>query len=659
MRLLAAVALLSLAAPAPPPPDFASHVLPHLTKAGCNQGTCHGAAIGRGGFRLSLLGGDPAADYDTIVREFGGRRVHLDTPQSSLVLRKAIGELGHGGGTRLAKTSAAYKTVETWLVAGAPAKSMSGKQLVGLQVNPQVALQAVGSRVPLTVTARYQDGSQENITALALYDTLDEAVARVDSRGSVTIMASGIAAIRMRFRGQVTAVRVGAPFPGRKSSIPIATKPPVDQALFAELARLNLAPAARCDDATFLRRAYLDLIGTLPTPQEVRSFLRDPQRERLVDTLLSRPEFTDLWTLKLADLLRISPKRFGPEGAQRYQAWLRGQVERKTPLNQLVQALLTQQEFWRTQSDPRDLSEFFARTWLGARVECARCHNHPYDRWTRDDYHAFAAAFGRPGQVPHPKTGKPVLARALGGTVTLSSRAELAAWASVSPRLAEALANRLWKEVFGQGLVEPVDDLRAANPAVYPSVLTAVTAELKRSGYDLRATLRSLVLSDAYQQRSGGKEPDKLFAHAVLKPLPAPVMADALVQATGGSLGLPGRAIALTDPATPSVTLDVLGRCQRDTDCANSTEAGGLSVAMHLLSGKPVQSLLTQGATQLCATYPSDPALVEELYLRTLSRFPSPAERAYAEGLLKHRRAQAVEDLLWALVNTREFSYNH
>lgn len=657
MKALGALVLVALASPAPPPPDFSSQVLPQLTKAGCNQGTCHGAAIGRGGLRLSLLGGDPRADYDALVRELGGRRVRLDRPEASLLMQKATGGLGHGGGARWTRASPGYRAVVTWLGAGAPYGK--GRALQGLRVAPREALATVGSTIPLQVVALYADGSQESVTPLALYDTRDEAVATVDAAGRVRVVASGVTAVQIRYRGAVAAVWVGAPYPGPKPKPPVAQNP-IDRALFAELTRLQLTPAPRCDDATFLRRVSLDLIGTLPTPAEVRAFQKSPQREALVDRLLRRPEFTALWTLKLADLLRISPKRFGSEAAARYHGWLGEQVGRNVPLNRLVSELLTQQEaFWRTQGDPRDLSELFARTWLGTRVECARCHNHPYDRWTREDYHRFAAAFGRPGQVPHPKTGKPVSAQALGEALPLGSRAELAAWVVRSPLLASSLTNRLWGELFGRGLVEPVDDLRPSNPAVFPTVLVAATGELKRTGYDLRATLRSWVLSRTYQQASQGKASEALFARAPLKPLRAQVLVDALVQATGGTLGLPGRAIALEDPEVPSATLDVLGRCRREGDCTPATEAGGLAVALHLLGGAPLQGLVQQGAAALCAAYPTDAALLEELYLRSLSRVPTAEERRYGEALLKRGRVRATEDLLWALVNTREFSYNH
>ena len=684
--------------------DFSSQVLPYLTKAGCNQGMCHGAAIGRGGLKLSLLGDDAASDYDVLVREFGGRRVRLDKPGESLLLKKATGGLGHGGGVRLEPGSAGYQVVESWLAAGAPQSTGVGRDAIRLLVTPGETIRSVGAKVPLTVNALYTDGTMDNVTALALYDTLDEAVVQVDRAGVASIRASGIAAVMVRYRGQVGAARLGAPFSGKAPDVRISGNS-IDAALFSELARLNLSPAARCSDAVFLRRAHLDLIGTLPTSTEVRAFLAKPDRDKLIEALLARPEFVDLWTLKLADLLRISSKRFGPDAAPRYHTWLRESVAKNKPLDRLVSELLTEQEsFWRTTSDPRDLSEFFAKTWLGTRVECARCHNHPYDRWTRTDYHAFAAAFGRAGQVPHPKTGKPMAARALDTDKALTGRAELAAWATASPRFAELLANRLWSAVFGRGLVEPLDDLRPSNPAIHPRVLAAVATQLTRSGFDLRATLRQLALSEAYQQSSGNLSPnprvpsgcgrssltgkggtgtklpslpqggttvrgreglgvgevdEKLFSRALLKPLRAQVLADALASATGGSLGFSGRAIALADPEVPSETLDILGRCRRESDCTPVSEAGGLSVALHLLAGAPLEKLVKEGAPKLLVAHTTDVALVEELYLRVLSRFPLASERAYAEALLKKNRLNATEDLLWALVNTREFAYAH
>jgi hypothetical protein len=686
------------------PVDFTTWVLPVLTKAGCNTGACHGAAIGQGGFRLSLLGYDPQADYESITREFEGRRINLAAPEESLLLRKPTMLAPHGGGLRFTKGSPSYKALRSWLAAGAPFGS-GGIRVTRLEVTPaDLLLPAPGRSQQLRVTAVLSNGKREDVTALALYTSNDEARAAVTPSGRITLRERGLATLMVRYLGQVAAVRIGVPYgPASSAGPPVPPNNFIDTKVFAELRRLGIPPSPLSDDSEFLRRVTLDVIGTLPTPEEVRAFLREPpsarKRQKAIDRLLRRPEFTDFWTLKLADMLLIDSKRLGDEPARAYHDWLREQVAQNTPLDQVVKTLLTAEgdvarngpaNFYRTASDPRDMAEFVSRTFLGVRVQCARCHHHPFDRWSQDDYHAFAALFARVGydgtrvavkdrgEVEHPKTGKPVLPRLLGGAglpaAPLDRRAALSEWvtSAQNPFFAPAVANRVWKHLMGRGIVEPVDDVRATNPPSNPALLRALAAEFTRSGYDLRHLVRTIGSSRTYQltSRTTGinRQDDRFFSHATLKPLPAHVLADAVAQATGVpdefADAPPGtRAIQLADARAASYTLDVFGRCPRATGCEDPTQfGGGLSQALHLINGAVINAKLRSGVVErLLADSRSDREIVEELYLRTLSRFPAASERAHWERTLKAaaKRKETAEDLLWALLNAREFAFNH
>ncbi len=705
---LASLALVAKARAVPKPQatapiDFPTGVLPLLTKAGCNSGTCHGAAIGQGGFRLSLLGYDPESDHAAISRELGGRRLQLNAPTESLLLRKASGITPHGGGSRIAAASAAHGKIQAWISAGAPYGTVS-RSLSALEITPrELLLPALGRRQNLKVVARFSDGSREDVTPLALFSSDDDAVASVDPTGVVTVRGRGLTPVMVRYLGEVAAVRAGAPFADQplKASLPAASGP-VDAAVFPELARLRLPLSPLSEDDEFLRRVYLDLLGVLPTPEEVRAFLADTdqaKRTALIDRLLTRPEFTDYWTLHWAELLRIDSKRLGPGAAQAYHSWLRSQVARNTPLHEMARSLLTASgdaavvgpvNFYRSASDPRDLSEVASRTLLGVRVECARCHNHPFDRWTQNDYYGFAALFARvrfegtrlvdaaQGELEHPKSGLTVAPKPLGVSVTTATtlqdrRAVLAGWllADGNRLLARNLANRIWKKLMGRGLVEPVDDLRASNPPSNPALLHALTEELAAGGYDLRKLVRTIVSSRTYQSTSrsvpGNKPDDRFSSHSLVRPLPAQVLADAISQATGVPDQYAGqapgtRAVQLLDGRVPSETLDALGRCLREGPCDPAGLQGGLPAALHLINGEGINAKLSSGvAERLTREGLSDRAMVEELFLRTLSRFPDERERSECEKLLASSpaRRERIQDLFWALLNSREFAFNH
>jgi hypothetical protein len=684
--------------------DFPTRILPILTKAGCNAGSCHGAAVGQGGFKLSLLGYDPAQDHANLTREFGGRRLDVETPANSLFVRKGTDQLDHEGGRKIKRGSDAERTLLAWVAAGAPF-GPADLRVTKIEVEPADSLlRASDQSVQLRVRATMSDGRSEDVTALALYSSNDDAVADVDKAGVVTTRDRGLTSIMVRYSGQAVAARIAVPF----GDAEIATadfKPRnfIDERVLAELRRLRLPPSPLSDDAEFFRRVHLDLIGRLPEPDAVRAFLQEPpseeKRRRVIASLLEREEFVDFWTLKFGDWLLISGKRGSEAATRAYHDWVRGQLARNRPLDQFVRELLLAQgevtrvgpaNFFSLATDPRDLGEHVAGMFLGAQIACARCHAHPADRWTQDDYHAFAACFARlsrqgetisvstRGEVEHPKTQKPVAPRPLGAVALPGHdddrRVELAAWLTApdNPFFARNLVNRVWKHLLGRGLVEPVDDLRPTNPPTNPALHDALAKEFAQHGFDLRWLVGAIANSRTYQlaahTNEGNRRDDRLFSHAYLKPLPAQVFADAVAQVTGVPDKFEGqadatRAVQLVGAHTPSYALDVLGRCSRERSCETADRAGGgLAQALHLINGPTINDKLRGGTLgRLLAANTPNRELVDELYLRALGRPASAAEQTEWTARLSRAadRSIVAEDLLWALLNSREFAFNH
>jgi len=673
---------------------FPTDILPRLTQAGCNAGKCHGAATGQGGFKLSLLGDDPATDHAAITRERGGRRIDFANPERSLFLRKPSRDLDHKGGQKLRAQSADWKVVRDWIAAAAP-YGKTDLHVTKLVITPGELRQSA----QLKVMAYFSDGQTRDVTAMALYTTQNEGVATVGKTGQVTVERPGLGAVMIRAAGQVTAARVAVSFAAElKNDFP---KPRnyIDEKVFAELQRMGIPVSPEADNVVLLRRATLDLAGRLPTSAEVRAFIKNPNREKLIDRLIASEEFVDFWTMKFADQLLIDSKKLGAEPARAYRDWLRMQIKRNTPMNQVARALLTARgnitqnaaaNFQRQKTDPRDMGEFVGQTLLGIRVACARCHNHPFDRWTQEDYHQFAAFFARTrvkggelvlverGEVRHPRTDKVVLPRPLGALKTtqaagLDYRPALADWLTRphNPFFARAMVNRVWREMMGRGIVEPVDDLRVSNPPANPALLDALAASFVKNKFDLRRLILDIATSRAYQFSSrattANRADTQLFSHAYLKPLPAPVKADAIAQATGQPDAYAGqpkgtRAVQLLDAQVPSYTLDVFGRCPRTDNCADPTQfGGGLSSALHLINDPTLNKKLGPAVVALLKTHRQPNAILDEMFLRTLSRFPNDKERAQCLkfiGEVKDAK-EGWQDILWALLNSREFGFNH
>jgi hypothetical protein len=692
----------SKAVPGPAPRlDFPTTILPILTKAGCNAGACHGAATGQAGFKLSLLGYDPEFDHRAITHELAGRRIDMATPAQSLLLRKATRGIRHKGGERIELDSADYKSLATWIAGGA-SFGPSTLRVASLEVQPTTVLLAgPGASVGLKVTATLSDGTVENVTSHALYSSNDDGIADVSDEGKVIIQRRGSAAIMVRYGGQVAAVQVASPLnEAQVSADALRAANFIDEKVFAELRRLRVPPSLPSDDAQFLRRAYLDLIGRLPEPAEILKFTQEPStaasRAKLIDDLLERDEYADLWTLRLADLLLIDSKRLGAPAARVYRDWLRDRIARNVSFDRTVRDLLTATgetttngpaNFHRLTSDPRDMSEYVSSAFLGIQIACARCHAHPFAAWTQDDYYRFAAFFARTrqegsrivisnlGEVQHPKTLKDVAPKPLGDAAADAPdrlRA-LADW-TVSPRnpyFARAIVNRVWRHLLGRGIVEPVDDMRISNPPSNAVLLDALADEFIADGYDLRKLIRTIARSNTYQLSSvaieGNRADERLFSHAYPKPLRAAVLADAVAQATDVADAYPDyppgtRAVQLIDARTPSDALDILGRCTRDTNCDTQTRGGGLAQSLHLINGSTINAKMRGGIVdRFLKEQLAEVDIVEQLYLRTLSRPPTESEKLYCIQTLASasQKRDAIEDILWALLNSREFVFNN
>ena len=694
----------------PPPVSFHRDVVPILSKAGCNSGGCHGKAEGQNGFKLSVFGYDPVADYQALVTEGRGRRVFHGSPEYSLLLRKATAVVPHGGGMKIEPDSRWYRLLRRWIQEGTALDQPVDHPITGIVVEPaEVTLGSRGTQ-QLRVSSLDPSGVRRCVTSEADFQTNNDAIAGVDRDGLIAATAvPGEAAILVRYLGHVTVCRVTRPS-GSGQHVRPSERNFIDRLVWDKLARLHVAPSPVADDSTFLRRAFLDTIGTLPTSDEARRFLADAapdKRRRLVAELLERPEYADYWAQRWSDLLQIDKDTVTPQSAVAMTRWVRGQVRRNVSYDQFVRSILTAQgstlsespaAFFQVQSEPEKSARAVSQLFLGVRIECAQCHHHPFERWDQRDYFALAGFFtgierkGHPqggmkivavagSDLKHPRTAEAVPAAGLGAPpATFASgqdrRQVFAEWATSpeNPFFARTIANRLWAHYFGRGLVEPIDDLRATNPASNELLLDALAKHLVELRFDLRAFTQTLLDSQVYQLSSEVNESNRIdeqnYSHAPWKPLPAEVLLDAVSQATAVAEEFNGwpmgyRAIQVWDNKLPSHFLEVFGRPRRQTVCAceRGTEPS-IAQALHLMNSPGTMRKIQDRAGRAARLASSDLAadgIIEELYLSALSRFPSDAEQklmqqAFAES--SDRRA-ATEDILWTLLNTKEFVFNH
>ncbi|HZT43599.1 MAG TPA: DUF1549 and DUF1553 domain-containing protein [Chthonomonadaceae bacterium] len=714
-------------AKAPTPIRFSNEVVPVLTRAGCNQGACHGAQYGKGGFKLSLLGFDPAADYLAIARQARGRRISLADPTHSLILLKPTMAVRHGGGRRLEPGSAPYDTIVRWLQDGAPAPDPKSPTVDRIDVYPsERMLSPDGGPQRLVVVATYTDGTTRDVTDQARFNTLNDAVVACTPEGVATPAGRGQTAVMVRYAGRAAVATFLIPFGKMVPNFRGGGQAGRIDALVAKKQRqLGLIPSPLCDDRTFIRRVFFDLIGTAPTPQEIAGFLAEDapdKRAHLVDRLLTRPEYADYWSLKWGDLLRSNRGPLGLKGMWSFTNWIHDQFQQNRPIDQFVHDLILAQgstftngpsNYYRVVSDPKDLAETTSQVFLGVRLQCARCHHHPFERWSQADYYQFAAFFARVGlkgsdefglfgneqvvrindggEVTHPKTGAVMHPTPLG--VQLASlpggkapdpdaggdrRRALADWlTSKNNRLfARNIANRYWGYLFGKGIVNPIDDQRVTNPPSNPELLDALADELVRGNYDLKHLLRVICTSQTYQRSSEATpqnaRDDLFFTHYLPRRLPAETLLDAIDFACGTrekypDLPLGTRAIQLPDPQVGSDFLDMFGRPQRVIDCeCERVSEPNLGQALSLMNGDLVNHKASDEhgrIARLIAAGRSDASIINELYTVTLGRDPSPWERNQILGVLAFSpaadRASIFQDVLVTLLNSKEFLFNH
>ncbi len=693
--------------------SFRNEVQPLLTKLGCNQGACHGSQHGKGGFKLSLLGFEPEVDYTAIVKSAEARRVTPFAPEESLLLLKPTLAVAHGGGKKMEAGSAAYRLLTLWLENGARGPLEDDPRIVALKVYPEHRVMEPGQEQHLTVMAAFSNGTERDVTADARFDTLNEAVATVRPSGVAKTIGKGEANIMVRYQGLPVMARLTVPFAPEKP-FEFASKNILDVRSAEKWRELGLVPSPPCHDAEFLRRAMLDTIGTTPTPDEVEDFLadRDPEKRiHLVDRLLDRPEYADFWTLKWGDLLRIDSQKLGAQGMLAFNLWLRESFSSNKPVNQMVNELITAQgsifrngpaNFYRVARSPDELAETTAQVFMGVRLQCAKCHHHPFESYGQDDYYSLAAYFARvrskrsddfglfggeqvvyvakSGDVYQPRTGKKMVPRPLGDAPAddpVDRRRALARWLTVqNPRwLARNVANRYWGYLMGKGIVNPIDDLRATNPPSNPALLDALAGSFIASGYDLKALMRLILTSRVYQLSAMPTPDNRLdstfFTHYTIKRLTAEQLLDAIDTATGTVEKFPKlpagtRAIALPDTNYASYFLDTFGRPVRAIAC--ECERSGdpnLSQALHLMNGDLLNRKLLQPDGRLARLLRdpklTDSALIDRLYRLTFNRIPTAFEMTQAKTILAEAssRAAGTQDLFWALLNSKEFLFNH
>lgn len=697
------------------PISFRLDVMPVFMRSGCNTGSCHGAARGKDGFRLSLFGFDPEGDHYRLTREMSGRRVNLAVATDSTVLEKAIGAVQHTGGKRFEPTSELYKTIQSWIEAGVPNDDVSKlPKVVAVELYPKKGvLDGKGATQKMTVRAKYSDGTDRDVTSLSLFLTNNETSAAVTPEGLVTAGDRGEAFVMARFETYT----VGSQFivlpKGLKFEYP--SEPEVnyvDHLVAEKLKKLRISPSGICSDQTFVRRVFLDIVGLPPTVEDYNAFMASTapdKRGKLIDELLGRKEFSEIWVSKWAEMLQIRTdpaKNVSQKSMFLYYNWLVEKLSKNTPMDEMVQELLgatggtfknPATNYYLSSPETLPLAENVAQVFMGMRIQCAQCHNHPFDRWTQNDYYGFAAFFaqiGRKGaedyreviffnagggEVSHPVGGAVMKPKFLGGDTPdvagKDRRVVLASWLASpqNPWFAASFANRVWAHFFGTGIVEPVDDFRVSNPATNPELLEALGKRFTESKYDLKTLVRDICNSRTYQrstERNPSNESDERnFAHANLRRIKAESMLDTISAVTDTKdkfQGLPlgARAVQIADGVSSTYFLTTFGRATRETVCSCEVKMEPtLSQALHLLNGDTVNGKIQQGGLipKLIATKKFPEERIIDLYLRCLSRKPTRAELdklipALAEGTNQPR---ALEDIFWALLNSREFLFNH
>lgn len=699
-----------------PPINFANQVVPIFTKAGCNAGGCHGKARGQNGFRLSLLGFEPAEDFEHIVKEARGRRVFPAAPENSLLLLKGANIVPHGGGKRLEPDSDDYRLLVRWVAQGLPFGKASDPKLARIEVVPAQRTMALGGEQQLVVLAHYTDGAVHDVTRSALFEPNDRSMGKAEEDGRVTLFEQpGDVGVMVRYQDKVAVFRATAPLGAPVENLP-APRNFIDELVFAKLRAMGMPPSEACDDSTFVRRASIDIAGRLPTLEETRRFLADAdpaKRDRLIDALLASAGYADYFANKWSALLRNRrAEAKDARGTFAFHAWIRDGLSANKPYDQFVREILAASgtlaenppvAWYRQVKEPQQQLEDSAQLFLGTRLQCAQCHHHPFEKWSQRDYFSFAAFFSQVGRkgtetlfhkrgvatALDKKTKQAVKPVALGAAPREIApeedpRLALADWMSSkdNPFFARVLVNRYWKHFFNRGLVEPEDDLRETNPPSNPELLDALARRFIASRYDLQALIRDIAQSRTYQlsalPNAHNQSDRQNFSRYYPKRLTAEVLFDSLHTLTDAATafaGLPSgtRATALPDNSfnASSYFLAAFGRPDGASACeCERTQEASLAQALHLLNSKDIQTKLAAEvgrAARLAADPRSDEEKLRELYLLAHSREPNAGEITLATqhfgkqstaDAAKNKR-QAYEDIMWALLNTKEFLFNH
>ena len=713
--------------------NFRHDVLPIISKAGCNTGGCHGALAGKGEFRLSLDGYDPVTDHYNITRETRGRRIEFAEPAKSLFVIKPTSAVRHKGGKVIHEESADYRILTEWIQQGAQGPTKNDPILERLEITPAQSLLQKNDKIQLQVKAFFSDGNSKDVTPWVRYRSTDATVAEVDAKtGKVSVIGYGEGAVAAWYSSQIVIARITSPWPNKleeKDFAKYSERNLIDAKVNEQLQRLNLKPSEQCTDSEFIRRAFIDVIGTLPTPEETNAFLANPapdKRDDLVDKLLNRPEFVDYWTYRWSDLFLINGKRLRPKAIKAYYTWLREQIEKNAPWNELVREVVTAKgeslqngatNFYAVHQEPETMAENVSQAFMSLSIGCAKCHNHPLEKWTNDQYYSFANLFARVrakgwggeardgegvrtlfvkmgGDLIQPRTGKPQPPAPLDAEPIPSDSSEdrreiLADWLTSreNPYFTRSIANRVWANFFGKGIVNPVDDLRISNPASNEPLLDAISRFLVEQDYDLKSLMRLILRSETYQRSSvplpENKHDDSYFSRYYPRRMMAEVLHDAIAQVTEVSakfndlLLFDGstkktefypegtRALQLYDSAVSSYFLKTFGRNEREItcECERSNKPSMVQV-LHLSNGDTLNLKLRGDKSCVAELVPlKDTEVIDRAYLACLSRYPTAGERKrlatiFAETPKDHRRT-VLEDLFWALMTSREFLFQH
>lgn len=719
----------------PESPEFSRHVLPILSKLGCNSGACHGAVAGKGGFRLSLNGYNPKGDHFTITQQALGRRVEISDPGRSLILTKPTGALPHKGGLRLKTDSVEYQILSNWIAEGALGPDTTDAQLTKLEVKPEKIVLSPGESAQVSVFAHYSDGKKENVSRWAKFNSSNTPVVDIDQSGTLSVSSPGEASIVVWFSSLLNVSQVQIQFDNEIKSEIFEDAPRrnfIDDLVLNKLEQLRLAPSPRCNDSTFIRRAYLDTIGMLPSSKEVQDFKSsesDKKRDQLIDDLLQREEYIDYWSYRWSDVFLISGKRLRPQAVKAYYQWLRKKIETNAPWDEIVREVVTAQgssytngatNFFALHQTPEDMAENVSQAFLGLSIGCAKCHNHPLEKWTNDQYYAMANLFSRvrakgwggdarngdglrtlflatSGELVQPLTGiaqppTPLDGIPLKFNDSTDRREHLAKWLTSpeNPYFSRSVANRVWANFMGRGLVENVDDMRISNPATNEPLLNELSSYLAQNQFDLKILMREILRSETYQRSSEvlpkNKQDDRFYSRFYPRRLMAEVLLDAISQVsevptafqkiehkgadirTTKEYPLGTRATELYDSAVLSSFLSKFGRNNRDIVCeCERTNKPDLVQVLHIANGGTINEKLksNKSCVEIAVSKPAtaNKAIIRDAFLKTLAREPTEHESKSLLQIIEQAglsdRRSALEDLYWSLMSSREFLFQH